>query len=345
MIREALLYEKLDNKRVHCNLCAHKCTIKPDKRGICGVRENKEGLLYSLVYGTLIAKNIDPIEKKPFFHVYPGSFSYSIATVGCNFSCEFCQNHEISQMPRSTLMIAGQDIMPDEIVSRAKKSSSKTIAYTYTEPTIYFELAYDTAKIAHENGLKNVFVTNGFMTPEAIDTITPFLAAANVDLKSFRDDFYKKQCGARLKPVLESLKKMKELGIWVEITTLLIPALNDSDEELKDIAQFIAGLGKETPWHISRFHPQFKMNNLQVTPVAALHRAVKIGKQSGLKYVYSGNIPGDEGESTYCFNCQKLLIERYGFKIISINLTRNKCSNCGTELEGIFSETQVAGTK
>jgi pyruvate formate lyase activating enzyme len=298
-----------------------------------------------LVYGTLIAENIDPIEKKPFFHVYPGSLSYSIATVGCNFSCEFCQNHEISQMPRSTLMITGKDVMPEEIVARAKKSGSKTIAYTYTEPTIYFELAYDTAKIAQENGLKNVFVTNGFMTPAAIDTIAPYLAAANVDLKSFRDDFYKKQCGARLKPVLESLQKMKELGIWVEITTLLIPSLNDSDEELKDIAQFIAGLGKETPWHISRFHPQFKMNSLPVTPVASLHRAVETGKQSGLKYVYSGNVPGDEGESTYCFNCQKLLIERHGYKIISINLAGNKCSYCGTVLEGIFSETQVAGTK
>jgi pyruvate formate lyase activating enzyme len=336
MIREALLYEKLDDKRVHCNLCAHRCTIKPDRRGICGVRENKDGILYSLVYGTLIAENIDPIEKKPFFHVYPGSLSYSIATVGCNFSCEFCQNHEISQMPRSTLMITGKDILPKEIVARAKKSGSKTIAYTYTEPTIYFELAYDTAKIAQENGLKNVFVTNGFMTPEAIDTIAPYLAAANVDLKSFRDDFYKKQCGAKLQPVLNSLKKMKERRIWVEITTLLIPSLNDSDEELKDIAQFIAGLGKETPWHISRFHPQFKMHNLPVTSVASLHRATEIGKQSGLKYVYSGNVPGDEDESTYCFNCQKLLIERYGFKIISVNLAGNKCSDCGTVLEGIF---------
>jgi pyruvate formate lyase activating enzyme len=336
MIREALLYEKLDNKRVHCNLCAHRCTIKPDRRGICGVRENKDGILYTLVYGTLIAENIDPIEKKPFFHVYPGSLSYSIATVGCNFSCEFCQNHEISQMPRSTLMITGKDVLPAEIVAQAKKSGSKTIAYTYTEPTIYFELAIETAKIAHENGLKNVFVTNGFMTPEAIDTIAPFLAAANVDLKSFRDDFYKKQCGARLKPVLESLKKMKELGIWVEITTLLIPSLNDSNEELKDIAQFIAGLGKETPWHISRFHPQFKMQSLPVTPLSSLHRAVEIGKQSGLKYVYSGNVPGDEGENTNCFNCGQRLIERHGFKIISVNLTGNKCSNCRTELEGIF---------
>jgi pyruvate formate lyase activating enzyme len=336
MIKEAMLYEKLDDQRVHCNLCAHRCTIKPDRRGICGVRENRDGILYSLVYGTLIAEHIDPIEKKPFFHVYPASKSYSIATVGCNFSCDFCQNHDISQMPRSTLMITGEDILPAEIVSQAKKSGSKTIAYTYTEPTVYLELAYDTAKIAHENGLKNVFVTNGFMTPETIDMMTPYLTAANVDLKSFRDEFYKKRCGARLNPVLESLKKMKEMGIWLEITTLLIPTLNDSEEELKDIAQFIAGLGKETPWHISRFHPQFKMLNVPVTSISSLHRAVEIGKQAGLKYVYSGNVPGDEGENTYCFHCGNLLIERCGFKVVSINLTGNKCSQCGTQLDGVY---------
>jgi pyruvate formate lyase activating enzyme len=247
-------------------------------------------------------------------------------------------------MPRSTLMITGEDILPAEIAAQAKKSGSKTIAYTYTEPTIYFELACDTAKIAHERGLKNVFVTNGFMTPEAIDMMAPYLTAANVDLKSFRDEFYKKRCGARLNPVLESLRKMKELGIWVEITTLLIPALNDSDDELKDIAQFIAGLGKETPWHISRFHPQFKMLNVPATSISSLHRAVEIGKQSGLKYVYSGNVPGDEGENTYCFHCGNLLIERYGFKVVKINLSGNKCSKCGTELDGVFNETQVSET-
>jgi len=345
MIKEAMLYEKLESGQARCNLCAHRCTIKPDRRGICGVRENRDGILYSLVYGTLIAEHIDPIEKKPLFHVYPASKSYSIATVGCNFSCDFCQNHDISQMPRSTRMITGEDILPAEIADRAKKSGSKTIAYTYTEPTIYFELAYDTARIAVENGLKNVFVTNGFMTAETIEMMAPYLTAANVDLKSFRDEFYKKQCGARLNPVLESLKKMKETGIWVEITTLLIPTLNDSDEELKDIAQFISVLGKETPWHISRFHPQFKMLNIPVTPVSSLHRAVEIGKHAGLKYVYSGNVPGDNGENTYCFHCGNLLIERYGFQIISINLKGNKCNRCGTELEGVFSETQVAGTK
>ncbi|MGA2781872.1 MAG: AmmeMemoRadiSam system radical SAM enzyme [Smithella sp.] len=336
MIKEAMLYEKLEGGQVRCNLCAHRCAIKPGRRGVCGVRENRDGVLYSLVYGTLIAENIDPIEKKPFFHVYPASKSYSIATVGCNFNCEFCQNHDISQMPRSTRMITGEDFLPAEIVARAKKSSSKTIAYTYTEPTIYFELAYDTAKIAVENGLKNVFVTNGFMTTETIETVAPYLTAANVDLKSFRDEFYKKRCGARLNPVLESLKKMKEMGIWVEITTLLIPALNDSDEELKDLAQFITELGVETPWHISRFHPQFKMLNVPVTPVSSLHKAVEIGKQAGLKYVYSGNVPGDEGENTKCFNCGNLLIERCGFRIVSIKLTGNKCSKCGTELEGVF---------
>jgi len=330
-----MIYEKLDGQ-VRCNLCAHRCTIKPDKRGVCGVRENRGGVLYTLVYGTLIAENVDPIEKKPLFHVYPASRSYSMATVGCNFKCDFCQNHDISQMPYSTRMIAGEDFLPVEIVERAKKSGSKTIAYTYTEPTIYFELAYDTSKIALENGIKNVFVTNGFMTAETIETIAPYLAAANVDLKSFSDEFYKKHCGARLNPVLESLQKMKEKGIWVEITTLLIPGLNDSDRELKEIARFIAGLGIETPWHISRFHPQYKLTDVPVTPVASLHRAVQIGKEAGLKYVYSGNVPGDEGENTYCFNCDNLLIERYGFRITSTNLKGNQCSKCNTRLEGIF---------
>lgn len=337
MIKEAMLYDKIADEQVRCNLCAHRCTIKSGRRGICGIRENKEGVLYSLVYGTLIAENIDPIEKKPFFHVYPASKAYSMATMGCNFSCSFCQNHDISQMPRTTRMIYGEDSSPGEIVARAKKSDSKTIAYTYTEPTIYFELAYDTAKIAVENGLGNVFVTNGFMTAETLEAIAPYLAAANVDLKSFRDEFYKKYCGARLHPVLESLQKMKEKGVWVEITTLLIPTLNDSNEELNDIARFIAGLGIETPWHISRFHPQYKMQNVPVTPLTSLHRAAQIGKEAGLKYVYSGNVPGDQGENTCCFKCGNLLIERYGFKIVSMNLKGNQCSKCGTELDGMFS--------
>jgi pyruvate formate lyase activating enzyme len=336
MIREALLYEKLTDSRVQCALCAHRCKINAGRRGLCGVRENKDGILYSLVFGTLIAEHVDPIEKKPFFHVHPASRSYSIATVGCNFSCDFCQNHEISQMPRSTLMIMGEDTAPATIVERAKNSHCKTIAYTYTEPTVYLETALETAKIACRDGLQNVFVTNGFMTPEAVDVIAPYLAAANVDLKSFRDEFYKKQCGARLKPVLDSLKKMKERGIWLEITTLLIPGLNDSTEELKDIAAFILSLGAETPWHISRFHPQFKRLETPSTPIDSLHRACLIGKEAGLKYVYSGNVPGDEGENTVCSNCKKLVIKRHGLRIIDNFLSGPACSHCGQKLEGLF---------
>lgn len=336
MIKEAMLYEKLDDDNVRCYLCAHRCKISPSKRGICGVRKNREGILYTLVYGTIIAENVDPIEKKPLFHVYPGSRSFSIATVGCNFHCTFCQNYDISQMPRKSGKIMGREAAPEEIVQQAVNTKSRTIAYTYTEPTIFYEFACDIGKIAHEKGIKNVFITNGYMTEEALEKISPHLDAANVDLKAFRDDFYKKYCGARLQPVLNGLKKMKELGIWVEITTLVIPTLNDSNEELKDIAQFIYSLGAETPWHISRFYPQYEMDGLPPTPVATLHRAAKIGEEAGLKYVYTGNVPGDEKENTYCSKCGNLLIGRHGFNINKMNMKESKCPQCGTPMDGIL---------
>ncbi len=336
MICEALLYEKISESRVRCFLCAHRCKIDSGRRGLCGVRENKDGVLYSLVFGTLIAENVDPIEKKPFFHVYPGSRSYSVATMGCNFSCVFCQNSEISQTPRKTLMIMGQEEDPEVLVERALKNECRTISYTYTEPTVYLETALAVARVSSRNGLKNLFVTNGYMTKEALGVIGPYLSAANVDLKSFRDDFYRKQCGAQLKPVLESLEIMKKSGIWLEITTLLIPGLNDSEEELNDIAAFIAGLGKEIPWHISRFHPQYKMSAHPVTPATVLHRACAIGKKAGLKYVYSGNIPGDDRENTYCARCSEILINRNGYRIIENHLSGTACSYCGHPLDGLF---------
>ena len=336
MNREAMLYEKSDANLTICHLCAHHCRIKPGNRGVCGVRENREGVLYSLVYGKVIAENVDPIEKKPLFHVFPGSKSFSIATVGCNFRCTFCQNHDISQTPRERGFIFGEEATPQDIVRKALKTGSKTIAYTYTEPTVYFEFACDTARIANEQGLKNIFVTNGFMTEEALDVISPYLHAANVDLKSFRDDFYKKHCGARLQPVLDSLKKMKSLGIWVEVTTLLIPTLNDSASELKQIAAFIYSLGAETPWHISRFHPRYQMNDLPPTPIASIHRAAEIGRSCGLKYIYSGNIPGDKGENTFCSNCTEPLIDRHGFTIEKLNLKGTHCPRCDAPLDGIF---------
>lgn len=336
MVHEALLYEKETGNRVSCGLCAHRCRIVPGDRGACGTRENREGTLYSLVYGAIIAENVDPIEKKPLFHLLPGSRSFSIATTGCNFRCTFCQNNEISQMPRETGRIAGRERTPEEIVEMAVLSRSKSIAYTYTEPTVYFEFAFDIAGIARGKGLKNLFVTNGYMTPEMLELVAPRLDAANVDLKAFRDDFYKKQCGARLQPVLDSLRKMKELGIWVEVTTLLIPGLNDGDEELGELAAFLVSLGAETPWHISRFHPQYRMTQTPPTPASSIHRAAEIGKSAGLKYVYSGNMPGDRGENTLCARCGRLLIGRHGFAIERLALKGSACPDCGTPLDGIF---------
>jgi len=336
MVPEASLYEKEAENRVNCGLCAHHCRIAPGDRGACGVRENREGTLYSLVYGAIIAENVDPIEKKPFFHILPGSRSFSIATAGCNLRCTFCQNHEISQAPRETGRIVGRERTPAEIVEMAVRSGSKSIACTYTEPTVYFEFAYDIAGIAREKGLKNLFVTNGYMTSGMLELVAPRLDAANVDLKSFRDEFYKNQCGARLQPVVDSLKKMKELGIWVEVTTLLIPGLNDGDEELGELATFLVSLGAETPWHISRFHPQYQMTRTPPTPASSIHRAAEIGRSAGLKYVYSGNIPGDPGENTLCAHCGRLLIGRHGFSIERLDLKGSACPDCGTTLDGIF---------
>jgi pyruvate formate lyase activating enzyme len=336
MVHEALLYEKEEENRVRCGLCAHRCRIGPGRRGVCGVRENRQGVLYSLVYGPILAENVDPIEKKPLFHLLPGSQSFSIAAAGCNFRCSFCQNHEISQMPREAGRIVGRERTPAQIVEMALRSGSQSIAYTYTEPTIYFEFAFDAAGIAREKGLKNVFVTNGFMTPEMLELLAPRLDAANVDLKSFRDDFYRKECGARLQPVLDSLRKMKELGIWVEVTTLLIPGLNDGEEELRELAAFIVSLGAETPWHISRFYPRYRMTDQPPTPAGSIHEAVEIGRSAGLRYVYSGNIPGDAGENTLCFRCGGLLIGRHGFSVERLELKGSACPHCGTLLDGIF---------
>ncbi len=336
MPHEALLYAKENDGYVRCGLCANRCRIAPGARGICGVRENQAGTLVSINYGKIIAEHVDPVEKKPLFHVLPGTRTFSIATVGCNFRCTFCQNSDISQMPRERGEIAGREETPAQIVDRAIQTGSKSISYTYTEPTIFFEFALDTARLAVDRGLKNIFVTNGFMTPEMLKMLFPYLHAANVDLKSFRDDFYIRQCGGRLQPVLDSLRAMKELGIWVEATTLLIPGLNDSEEELTDIASFIASLGTETPWHVSRFHPQYLMTDRPATPSSSIHRAVETGKSAGIKHVYSGNLPGDKGENTYCSGCGKLLIGRYGFSIEKLDLRGGACPYCKTPLEGIF---------
>jgi pyruvate formate lyase activating enzyme len=335
-MKEAYLYEKLEQKKIRCRLCSHGCLIKEGSKGLCGVRENRDGVLATLVYGKIIAMHVDPIEKKPLFHFLPGSRSYSIATVGCNFRCRFCQNSDISQMPADHDRILGDDIPPANIVKMARDSRSSTIAYTYTEPTIYYEFALDTARLAVKDGIRNIFVSNGYMTEECLMNIHPDLHGINIDLKAFSEGFYKSQCGAKLEPVLNSIKKAKELGIWVEVTTLLIPGLNDSDGELKDIAGFLAGIDPEIPWHISRFHPTYRLTDRQPTPVGDIRRAKDIGRSSGLKYVYTGNLWGDDGEKTYCHECGKLLIDRRGYEILNNLITDGHCPKCRSEIPGVW---------
>ncbi|MDY6862645.1 MAG: AmmeMemoRadiSam system radical SAM enzyme [Thermodesulfobacteriota bacterium] len=331
-MKEAFFYATLENGEVQCNLCCHRCKISPDKKGICRVRENRKGKFYSLVYGKPIAVHIDPIEKKPLFHFFPGSRSLSVATVGCNFRCKHCQNFNISQSTE----IEGEEYSPQELVTIALNSGCKTISYTYTEPTIYFEFAFDIAEKAIKEGIKNIFVTNGFMTSLTLSKIKPYLHGANVDLKSFSNKFYREICGAKLEPVLESIQTMKDMGIWVEVTTLIIPTLNDSREELTELARFLASVGSEIPWHVSQFYPTYKMVDLYRTPKETLKMAREIGYKEGLRYVYCGNIPSDEGENTYCFNCGKILIKRYGFQILENRLKEGKCPYCSANQDGVW---------
>ena len=336
-MKEALLYTRLEENKLRCDLCAHRCLIPEGKRGICGVRENREGKLYSLVYGKAIATHIDPIEKKPLFNFLPGTLAYSVATVGCNMTCLHCQNADISQSPRETGRIIGSEISPGELVAAAEESSCRSIAYTYTEPTIFFDYAFATARLARERGLKNIFVTNGYMTAEALEMISPVLDAANVDLKSFQDDFYRNICGARLQSVLDTIKRMHELGIWLEVTTLIIPGHNDSDQELESIARFLAGISPDIPWHVSAYYPTYRLTSAPPTPASTLRRAREIGQSAGLRYVYTGNIPGDDGENTFCPNCGRKIIERTGYRVGTVNIQDGNCAFCSTPAAGTWS--------
>jgi pyruvate formate lyase activating enzyme len=335
-MKEAMLYERLDDGKVQCNLCNHRCAIKEKSYGICGVRQNIGGTLFSLVYDKIIAANVDPIEKKPLFQFYPGSKAYSIATVGCNFSCRHCQNADISQFTRERKgYIVGDAVSPEDIARDAQRSRCTSIAYTYTEPTVFFELCYDTAALAHTKGIKNIFVSNGYMTPEALTEISPYLDGINIDLKGFTEKFYKEICGARLEPVLRTIKLAKELGIWVEVTTLVIPTLNDSSSELTQIAEFIKGVDRDIPWHISQFYPAYQMTQLSRTPVETLHIAREIGLKAGLHYVYEGNVPGRGNENTYCYSCGSPLIERWGYSILKNTIEDGHCPTCKASIAGV----------
>lgn len=332
---EARLYDKAERGGVNCRLCSFRCHIKDGHRGICGVRENRGGRLYTHAWGRLVAGNIDPIEKKPLFHFQPSSRSYSIATAGCNFRCLHCQNAEISQLPRERGEVPGEEAAPEEIVAEAYESGCSSISYTYTEPTIFFEYAYDTGVLARAKGLRNVFVTNGYMTGECLDELKGLLDAANVDIKAFTESFYRKVCGATLAPVLESVEKMRSMGVWVEITTLVIPGMNDSEDELRALARWISSTDRSMPWHLSAFHPAYRMTDVGRTPASTLERAREVGFEEGLKYVYTGNIPGAKGESTYCWSCGTVLIERLGFMVKSNRIADSKCPSCGSRIDGV----------
>jgi len=335
-MKEAMFYQKLQDGKVRCVLCPHRCLISPGKRGICGVRENREGKLFSLVYGRIISWAVDPIEKKPLYHFLPGEGVFSIATVGCNLSCRNCQNYTISQVSKEEDKIQGEVISPQEIVQAAKKRGTRIIAYTYTEPTIFYELAYDTCRIASAEGIKNVFVTNGYIMPQPLKEVSSFLDAANVDLKSMKDETYKKVCGGRLQPVLDAIKLMKDLGIWVEVTTLVIPGINDSEDEIRSIANFIFDIDSDIPWHLSRFYPTYKMQDHPFTPVETLRKVREVGLEIGLKYVYIGNVSTEESEDTFCPNCKKRVIRRTGFYVSELNIKNGRCGWCGNKLAGVW---------
>jgi len=333
-MKEAYLYQKLPHKKVQCRNCPHYCLLEVGQRGKCGVRENIDGKLFALNYQKLIALHIDPIEKKPFYHFLPGTHSLSIATVGCNFACKSCQNWDISQGFKKTKEIPGKNIPPEEIVEIALKNNLPSISYTYTEPTIFLEYALDTMKLAKKKGLKNNWVSNGFLSPESAKLVIPYLDAINIDLKSFSDKFYQEYCGGRLEPVLETAKLIKKSGVWVEITTLVIPTLSDSEETFQNIANFIKKeLGSETPWHISQFCGalSWQLKDLPDTPIETLENAWQIGKKTGLKYVYLGNAPGHQAENTYCPKCNTLVIKRTGYHIERYD-KKGKCPKCNQNL-------------
>jgi len=357
-MKECYLYKKLKDKKVYpvksrkagalplakqfnrvkCQNCPHFCVITAGKRGKCGVRENIDGKLYALNYGKAIACHIDPIEKKPFFHFLPGSYSLSIATVGCNFRCLNCQNYDISQDFKGVKEIPGEDLPPEKIVDLAIENNLPSISYTYTEPTIFIEYALDTMKLAKKAGLKNNFVSNGFMTEESAKLVIPYLDANNIDIKGFSEEFYRENCGGSLKPVLEIAKLMKKSGVWVEITTLAIPNLSDSEEMFRGIAKFIYNeLGSETPWHISQFSGaiSWKLQDVPDTPVETLEKGYKIGKEIGLKYVYTGNVPGLPSENTICPKCGTIAINRMNY-IIHRHDKEGLCPKCDENLNLIL---------
>jgi len=335
--KEAIYYEHTSGLNVQCRHCPHQCVIANKKRGFCRIKENQNGKLYNLVYGQPCAVHVDPIEKKPLFHVMPGSKSFSIATVGCNLRCKFCQNWQISQATPE--QIKSVHMPPDEVLRRAKQTGSLSIAYTYTEPTIFYEYTLDIAKIACAQGVKNVMHSNGFLNPAPLRNLCKYMTAINVDLKGFDQNYYQDICAGNLKNVLDSLVIIKrEMGVWLELTNLIIPTLNDTPDEIRKMCQWIkTNLGDEVPIHFSRFHPTYKLATLPPTPVSTLETAKDIAGEAGLKYVYLGNLPGHSAENSYCPNCHKVVIRRSGYTILENDVLNGKCKYCNYKIAGVWT--------
>ncbi len=331
--QKALYYEKLTQKMVQCLLCPRKCIVAKANRGFCRVRENRDGEYYTLVHSNPCTLHIDPIEKKPLFHFRPGTTALSLATAGCNFTCKNCQNWDISQArPEDTVNF---EVSAQGLVDLALKYKTPTIAYTYTEPTVFYEYMLETARIAKEKGILNIYHSNGYINKEPLLELTSYLDGANVDLKGFSDDFYQDITGGTLNPVLETLKTLKKKGVWLEITNLIIPTKNDSEEMIRKLCTWVrTELNKDTPIHFSKFYPQYKMQNLPPTPVETLRNAAGIAHDIGLEYVYIGNVPGVAEENTYCPQCGKVLIERRGYDINEINLKDGRCKFCKNKIPG-----------
>jgi pyruvate formate lyase activating enzyme len=339
-IRRALLGEPYDDPfapdSVRCVACAHRCALRPGRIGICGVRQNRGGSLYTLVYGQVVASKAEPVEKKPFYHFWPGSCAFSVATAGCNFHCAFCQNWAISQAHREGIVPESRQVTPEQVVEEAVAAGVGSVAYTYVEPTVFIEFALDSMVLARASGLHNLFVTNGYETSEAIELVAPYLDAANVDLKSANDRFYRRVCGARWEPVRDSVIEMRRRGIWVELTTLVIPGLNDDRRELRAMAEWIAAaVGPETPWHLTRFQPAYRLADLRPTPAATLVRAAEIGREVGLRHVYVGNAPEAEEAATSCAGCGERLISRADYAVTEWRLVDGRCPRCHRALAGV----------
>jgi pyruvate formate lyase activating enzyme len=339
-IRQALLGEPFDDPLVpggvRCNACSHRCILRPGRVGICGVRQNRGGWLYTTVYGEIVAAKAEPVEKKPLFHFMPGTHAYSIGTEGCNFHCAFCQNWEMSQAHREGIVPESRNLTPEGLVEEAVAAGVRSIAYTYVEPTVFIEFALDSMKRARAAGLHNIFVTNGYETPEAIELVAPYLDAANVDLKAGTDAFYRRVCGARWEPVRDAVLEMRRRGIWLELTTLIIPGLNDDMDELRSMAEWIAtAVGPETPWHLTRFQPAYKLSALAETPNSTLVQAAEIARESGLRHVYVGNAPEAEASTTVCARCGESLIARSDFTVTQWRLVDGRCPRCKHSVAGV----------